>query len=234
MTRDQILAQLRQSAVPQLTVGTLTTDDQTVAIETLVAAEIPMLHIDIMDGQVWPKTTVGPEFVANLKTELKTDLIKDVHLLVNHPEEHILAHAAAGAGAISFSIEYTDDLAGCLKLIEQGGDHVLRGVSLNPATSLEIIEPFLTQIDFVILLAIGPDTGKETFFDDLPAKIATLRQWKPELLITIDGAVKKDNIGDVARMNPDFIATGSAVFDGIDPAGNIQFMKQKIAASQTA
>lgn len=226
MTRDQILAQLRQSAVPQLTVGTLTTDDQTVAIETLVAAEIPMLHIDIMDGQVWPKTTVGPEFVA----ELETDLIKDVHLLVNHPEDHILAHAAAGAGAISFSIEYTDDLAGCLGLIEQGGDHILRGVSLNPSTPLATIEPFLDQIDFVILLAIGPDTGKEVFFDTLPAKMDQLRQWKPELLITIDGAVKKDNVDRVARMEPDLIATGSAVFDGVDPAGNLAFMKGQIQA----
>jgi len=224
MSREATISTLRQSSVPQLTIGTLTTEDQPAAIQTLLAGEIPLLHIDIMDGIIWPKATVEPDFVASLET----DLIKDVHLLVDKPEEHITGHAQAGAGAISFSVEYTEDIANCLTLIEQGGEHILRGVSLNPDTDLATIQPHLSQIDFVILLAIGPETGKETFFDRLPAKIAQLREWKPELLITIDGAIKKDNVGSVAGMKPDFIATGSAVFDGVDPAGNITHMKGEI------
>lgn len=227
MARSEILSDLKKSPVSQLTIGTLTTDDQPAAIQTLLDGSIPLLHIDIMDGVIWPKATVGPDFVASLET----DLIKDVHLLVDKPEEHITAHAQAGAGAISFSVEYTDDIAACLSLIEEGGENILRGVSLNPDTPLETIQPHLDQIDFVIVLAIGPTTGKETFFDSIPAKIAQLREWKPELLITVDGAIKKDNVGSVAAMKPDFIATGSAVFDGVDPAGNITFMKSEISAA---
>ena len=228
MSRAQTLSQLRQASQPQLTIGTLTTEDQPSAVKTLVAGQIPLLHIDIMDGIIWPKSTVGPDFVA----QLQTDLIKDVHLLVDKPQDHIAAHAQAGAGAISFSVEYTDDIAACLTLIEEGGEHILRGVSLNPGTSLATIQPHLDQIDIVIILAIGPDTGKETFFETLPDKVATLRRWKPELLITIDGAIKKDNVGAVSKMGSDFIATGSAVFDGVDPAGNITEMKASIAAAQ--
>lgn len=227
MSRSQIISNLR-TGTPQLTIGTLTTEDQPAAIETLVAGGIPMLHIDIMDGIIWPKATVGPNFVA----ELETDLIKDVHLLVDKPEEVITAYCAAGAGAISFSIEYTADIAACLTLIEQGGEHILRGVSINPNTALESIQPHLDQIDFVILLAIGPDTGKETFFESIPAKVAQLRKWKRELFITIDGAIKKDNVGEVSRMGSDLIATGSAVFDGVAPATNITEMQAAIAAAQ--
>ena len=228
MSRSEIISTLR-TGQPQLTIGTLTTEDQPAAISTLLAGNIPMLHIDIMDGIIWPKTTVGPDFVASLET----DLIKDVHLLVDKPETHIAAHAQAGAGAISFSVEYTDDIAACLTLIEQGGESVLRGVSLNPNTPLETIQPHLDQIDFVIVLAIGPETGKETFFDSIPAKIAQLREWKPDLLITIDGAIKKDNVGEVSKMGSDLIATGSAVFDGVNPPANITEMQTSIA-SQTA
>ena len=229
MTRSEIISGLR-SPSPQLTIGTLTTDDQEAAIETLVDGGIPLLHVDIMDGTAWPKTTVGPDFVGGLQT----DLVKDVHLLVENPEEHIISYVAAGSGVITFCVEYTDDIGRCLSLIEQGGEQILRGASLNPGTSVEVIQPHLDRIDVVYLLAIGPDTGKETFFDALPAKIAQLREWKPDVLIVIDGAIKQDNVGEVSKMGSDFIATGSAVFDGNDAAANIREMKASIAAAQTA
>ena len=227
MPRTETISRLKGNQ-PQLTIGTLTTEDQPAAIQTLLAGDIPLLHIDIMDGIIWPKATVGPDFVASLDT----DLIKDVHLLVDKPETVIPSYCKAGAGAISFSVEYTLDIAECLSLIEHGGEHILRGVSLNPSTPLEVIKPHLGQIDFVIILAIGPLTGKETFFDLIPDKIKQLREWKPELLITIDGAIKKDNVAEVSKMGSDLIATGSAVFDGVDPAGNITEMKSAIADAQ--
>lgn len=225
MSRAQTVSRLRENGT-QLSIGTLTTEDQPAAIQTLLAGNIPLLHVDIMDGKIWPKATVGPDFVASLET----DLLKDVHLLIDRPEDQIAAFAAAGAGIISFSIEYTSDLGATLALIEASGEHILRGVSLNPATDLELIRPHLDHIDLVILLAIGPDTGGETFFEGLPAKVAQLRAWKPELLITVDGAVKKNNVAEVAKIGSDFIATGSAVFDGVDPAANITEMKTSIAA----
>ncbi|MBK1833219.1 hypothetical protein [Roseibacillus ishigakijimensis] len=227
MSRQATIDHLRANH-PQLTIGTLTTDDQLEAVQILRDHQIPLLHIDIMDGQVWPKATVGPEFLS----QLGSALLKDVHLLVAEPEVHIPLFTQAGADLISFSIEYSKDIAHCLQLITDGGDQILRGVSLNPDTDLALIQPHLADIDFVILLAIGPETGKETFFDTLPAKVKQLREWKPELLITIDGAIKKDNVGEVAKMGSDFIATGSAVFDGVDPAANITFMKGEIASAQ--
>ncbi|MGJ8725251.1 MAG: ribulose-phosphate 3-epimerase [Roseibacillus sp.] len=227
MSRTEIISRLKSNQ-PQLTIGTLTTEDQPAAIQTLVSGGISLLHIDIMDGIIWSKTTVGPDFVASLDT----DLIKDVHLLTDKPETHIPSYCQAGAGTISFSVEYTEDIGACLTLIEQGGENILRGVSLNPNTPLETIQPYLDQIDFVMVLAIGPDTGGETFFESIPAKVAQLREWKPELLITIDGAIKKNNVGEVSKMGSDLIATGSAVFDGVDPTGNITEMKASIASAQ--
>lgn len=226
MSRAQTISRLREKGT-QLSIGTLTTEDQSAANQTLIAGDIALLHVDIMDGRIWPKSTVGPDFVASLVT----DLLKDVHLLTDKPEDLIASYAEAGAGIISFSIEYTADIGATLALIEKGGTHILRGVSLNPATDLALIQPHLDHIDLVILLAIGPDTGGETFFESLPAKVAQLREWKPELLITIDGAVKKNNVGEVAQMGPDFIATGSAVFDGNDPAANIAEMQAAIATN---
>ncbi|MEO0425724.1 MAG: PA0069 family radical SAM protein [Pseudomonadota bacterium] len=147
---SDIIAGLRQPA-PQLTIGTLTHENQIEALQILADASIPLVHIDIMDETVWPKTTVGPDFTS----QLQTGLLKDVHLLIDQPDAQIPAFAEAGAAVISFCVEYTPDIGNTLSLIENGGEHILRGVSLNPSTPVETIEPYLAQIDLVILLAIG-------------------------------------------------------------------------------
>ena len=78
------------------------------------------------------------------------------------------------------------------------------------------------------MLAIGPETGKETYFDVVKERVAQLRELKPELLIAIDGGVKKHNMGDLAKMGSDLIVTGSAAFDGNDASANIEEMQQSI------
>lgn len=223
MTRTEKIELIRSR--PQLSVGTLTADmgDQNSALLLLKENDVNLLHFDVMDGQIWPNITVGSPFVAGLET----DLLKDVHLLIDHPEKHIPAFLKAGADLISFCVEYTEDIGATLALISENED-TLRGVSLNPATSVETIEPHLDEIDFVLLLGIGPDTGKELFFDQLPSKIEALLTRKSDLLICIDGGVKKDTLPQIAAMKPHFVVSGSAIFDGKDPIGNIAFFEQAL------
>jgi len=174
-----------------------------------------------MSGQV------GPSYVSGMKT----NLLKDVHLLIEEPEKHIANFAKAGSDIITFCVEYTANIGKTLSLIDDAEQDILRGVSLNPDTSLETIQPHLDQIDIVLLLAVGPETGKESFLHLIPEKIKTLRAWKPDLLIFIDGSVKQDNIGEIAEMGSDFIVTGSAVFNGQDASANIEAMQQAIAGN---
>lgn len=225
MTRSEKIDLIRSR--PQLSVGTLTADmgDQKAALQLLVENEVNLLHFDVMDGGIWHNITVGSPFVAGLTTSL----LKDVHLLIDKPEKHLAAFAKAGADLISFSVEYTDDLATTLALLSEFED-ILRGVSLNPATPVETIAPHLDQIDYVLVLGVGPDTGKETFLDDLPAKIEKLRNLKPDILICVDGAVKKETIAQIASMKPDFVVSGSAIFDGNDPVANLAFFHQALSS----
>jgi len=216
-----------KTGIPQLSVGTLTGSmmNQGREIETLKTAGVNLLHLDVMDGQAWPKITVGAPFLAGLET----DLIKDVHLLVVEPEKHVADFAAAGAGIITFQVEHTEDIAGTLKAIGDAG--ALRSVGIYPTTDFSKVTDYIDQIDIVFLIAIGPGTGKQTFFDVVQERMTQLRALKPELVIAIDGAVKKNNVGEIAQMGPDLIVTGSAVFDGNDAAQNIAEMNASIAAS---
>jgi len=225
MTRAEKIDLIRSR--PQLSVATLSADmgNQNAALQTLQENDVNLLHFDVMDGNIWPNITVGSPFVAGLKTAL----LKDVHLLINKPKQHIDAFAKAGADFISFSVEYTAHIDDTLARIS-AHENIVRGVSLNPGTAVSFIKKYLDQIDYVLLLGVGPYTGKEVFLDDLPAKIETLLAWKPDLLICIDGGVTKATIPQIAAMKPHFVVSGSAIFDGHDPVENLAFFNQVLSS----
>jgi ribulose-phosphate 3-epimerase len=223
MTKQDIISKLK-TGTPQLSIGTLTGSmmNQGKEISILEKAGINLLHLDVMDGQAWPKITVGAPFLAGLKT----DLIKDVHLLITQPENHIADFVSAGANIITIHPEHTEKFEETLDLIN--ASDALCSVGIYPSTPLETITPYLDKIDVVFVLSIGPDTGKETFFDRVAERVTKLRELKPELILAIDGAVKKNNMVDIATIKPDLIVTGSAVFDGNNAAANISEMKSLI------
>lgn len=225
MTRAEKIDLIRSR--PQLSVATLSADmgNQNAALQTLKENDVNLLHFDVMDGNIWPNITVGSPFVAGLKT----DLLKDVHLLINKPKQHIDAFAKGGADLISFSVEYTAHINDTLARISAHED-IVRGVSLNPGTSPSFIKDYLDQIDYVLLLGVGPYSGKELFLDDIPPKIKTLLERKPELLICIDGGVNKNTIAQISAMNPHFVVSGSAIFNNEDPVENLAFFNNAISA----
>lgn len=212
------------SEAPQLSIGTLTGDmmNQTGDVQTLEKAGMNLLHIDVMDGTVWPKISVGSGYVS----AIETSLLKDVHLLTSHPEKHVADFASAGADIITIQVEHCDDVSAALSSIREAG--CIASAGIYPTTPIEELLPHLDLCDMVIVLSIGPDTGKETFFDIVADRISQLKNAKPELILAVDGAVKKDNVGEIAAMNPDVIATGSAVFDGGDVPANISQMQSAI------
>jgi ribulose-phosphate 3-epimerase len=100
-------------------------------------------------------------------------------------------------------------------------------VSLDPSTSVEALRGVADKIDVCVLLAVGPDTGKQEFIAGLPEKISAVRALRDDIIVFVDGAVTKDNIGRIAAMGPNGIVTGSAAFAG-NPADNIRFMLEQI------
>ncbi len=230
MSQSAVIDSLR-SKPPKLSVGILAADamDYGAGVKLLEQFDV-LLHLDVMDGRVWPNITAGAPVLAGLRT----NLLKDVHLLIEEPEKHVAAFAKAGADVISFSIEHCGDVSATLDLIGQQQNAndpargIVRGVSLDPATPVDAIAAVVDKIDAVTLLAVGPTTGKQSFIDDLPAKIAAVRALNERIVIFVDGAVTKDNIGQLAAMGPNGIVTGSAAFAG-NPAENIQFMLEQIS-----
>jgi ribulose-phosphate 3-epimerase len=221
------------SPLPKLSVGILAADVMNFGAAIALVERFPvLLHLDVMDGRAWPKITAGAPLLAGMKT----GLLKDVHLLIDEPEIHFEDFAKAGADIISFSVEHSRDLNGALDQLgrlKNANDPqrgVLRGVSLDPDTPVDVLELVADKFDLVTLLAVGPATGKQEFLSRLPEKIAAVRRLRPDAIIFADGAITKENIGHIAALGVHGIVTGSAAFTG-NPAENIQYMLTQITAA---
>lgn len=221
-----------KKASPLISVGVLTADLMHLGseIEILESLGFQLLHFDVMDGQFCPPLTFGPAFVKGVKT----NLLKDVHLMINDPLDKLEGFVAAGADIITVNIESTRHIHRALQMlgkmenVNYSARGILRGVVLNPGTPVESVRPLLDDLEMVFLLAVNPGWSGQSFISQTKEKLLRLKQMIAEagrdVLVGIDGGIKKDNIVEVASWDVDIIVAGSAIFDGKDLKANAEFM----------
>lgn len=193
-------------------------------LEALDDAAVELAHVDVMDGVFCPQMTVGPGLVKALPSRF----VKDVHLMVDEPLHKVQAYVDAGAGIITFQLEATRHPHRVLQSL--AGKGVVRGVALTPGTPIGSVEPLLEELELVMILAVNPGWGGQSFIPGTERRIADLRRLiaEREIVVAIDGGVTKANIEYVASLRADVIVTGSAVYDGADPAANAQTMLDSV------
>jgi ribulose-phosphate 3-epimerase len=238
MKNKPLLNKLRK-ACPLISVGLLTADLMSLGSELklMESAGVKLLHFDVMDGCFCPMMTVGPVFIKSIKTPL----LKDVHLLINEPLEKLDDYAAAGADILTVHFESGPNIHSVLqKLGEMTNTNnpergILRGLALNPGTPIEVVTPLIDELEMVFLLAVKPGLRGQKFIPSTESRLGQLKQIisdsKKDILFGIDGGITRDNIKDVARLKPDIIVTGSAVFDGKAPLENARFMMNALIIS---
>jgi ribulose-phosphate 3-epimerase len=241
MQKTNIFNELRQAA-PLISVGVLTADLLSLGSELklLEQAGVKLLHIDVMDGCFCPMMTVGPPFI----NALKTPLLKDVHLMIEEPIDKIESYLAAGADMITVHAEsgrHIHQVLQALGKMASANDpdrEILRGLSLNPGTPIEVVEPVIEELEMVLLLAVNPGFAGQKFIPSTRQKIAKLRKLirdvGKDVMICVDGGIKKDNVAEVAAMEVDIIVTGSAVFDGKTPLENAKYMIETVTNAAKA
>lgn len=232
MADRSLLIEELKAASPLVSVGVLTADmmDLRGQLKLIEDAGVRLLHFDVMDGRFCPLLTFGPPFVK----AVETSLLKDVHLVIEEPLDQLDAFVAAGADVVTLHVEssrYVHRALQRLGELENANDPqrgIVRGIALNPGTPVETVRPLLDEIDLVFLVAVNPGWSGQPFAPCTSAKLVDLARMLDgvdrEILIAVDGGIKKTNIGTVAGMGVDIIVTGSAVFDGKDPGGNAAFM----------
>jgi len=235
MTREALLQSLKAGA-PHISVGALAADLLALGqdIARLEGSEAKMLHFDVMDGCFVPMLTAGPPLIK----AIKTTLLKDVHLVIEQPQEKLAEYAAAGADLIVVHVEaclHVHRVLQTLAGLRQASDPergILRGIAINPGTPLSVLEPILEMVDAVELLGIEPGWGGQslapTTFERAADIKRMIRASGKDILLMVDGGITKKNFAEIAKIGADIVVTGSAVFEGNDPVGNVRSMLETL------
>ena len=171
-----------------------------------------MIHVDVMDGHFVPNISMGPGIVRAIKSA--TSLPLDIHLMVDQPERHIEAFAAAGAESITVHFEVVVHLHRLFKQVRESGAKV--GLALNPLTPVSVVEGALPYLDLALVMSVDPGFGGQEFIPGSIARIEALRRMRdrvnPNCLIEVDGGVNSRNAAAIVAAGADVLVAGSAVF----------------------
>lgn len=184
------------------------------------------LHIDVMDGNFVPNISFGPVVMKSIRK--KSNMVFDVHLMIEEPTKYIKDFADAGADIIVIHQESTKHLHRAIMAVKEQGKKV--GISLNPATSLETLRYVLCLVDMVLIMSVNPGFGGQCFIDGSLQKIRDLKAMIDEagleVDIQVDGGISKDNIGEIVNAGANIIVAGSAIFGKEDVAKAVRELRE--------
>jgi len=190
-----------------------------------------LIHIDVMDGHFVPNITFGPLIVEACRRS--TSLPLDVHLMIENPERYIDDFARAGADWLTVHLEACVHLHRTVEQIRQCakklGRKILVGVSLNPATSLNLLDEILPFVDLVLIMSVNPGFGGQKFIPSSLEKIRRLKKIIEEknldVLIEVDGGVNPENASELISAGVDVLVAGSAIFKSKDYKKTISLLR---------
>lgn len=184
------------------------------------------IHIDVMDGAFVPSISFGMPVIETIRPI--TDQFFDVHLMINDPERYIDDFAKAGADGITFHVEATKNPAEVINLIHSKG--LKAGISLKPGTSIDVIVPYLKDLDLVLVMSVEPGFGGQEFLISAYDRISEIRKYLDDnnldVVLEVDGGIGKKNVKKVIQSGATAIVAGSAVFRKRSIKENIKKFKK--------
>lgn len=184
-----------------------------------------LLHLDMMDGHFVPNLTFGIPIINAIRKHTKLPF--DIHMMVFNPEKYLGELEKVGVQMISFHQEASIHQDRVIQEIKER--KIKAGIAINPATSINNIEPILPILDYVLIMSVNPGFGGQKFIYYTLEKVKKLKKIIQNngynTLIEVDGGIKAENIQLLKDAGADICVAGSAVFGKPDRKKAIDILK---------
>ena len=191
-------------------------------IKELENLDISYLHLDIMDGKFVPNSTYDAEEVKNIRK--MTSMFLDTHLMIENPENYINSYINAGSDSITFHFEATTNVKKIIKMIKD--KNLKCGISIKPTTNVDVLLPYLSEIDMVLVMSVEPGFGGQKFMDSALNKIKQLNNLRMEnhysYLIEVDGGINNETSKLCKNVGADIIVVGTYLMNSNDKKETIK------------
>jgi len=182
-------------------------------IESLEKAGADLIHIDVMDGHFVPNITIGPEVIKKIRPLTKVPF--DVHLMISPVDNFIEDFANAGSDIITIHPEATKDLKKSIELIKKFDKKV--GISLNPNSEIILVEPYLNDIDLILVMSVNPGFAGQKFKPEVLKKLEKIKKIivskNLKIDLEIDGGISFQNSMDAKNAGANILVSGSTIFN---------------------
>lgn len=187
-------------------------------IDLINKTEADFLHVDIMDGKFTEnKNYTFSNIVKFLKNNHKP---LDVHLMTENPSKYIKNYALLNTEYLTFHLEATNNPQRIIDEIHSYG--IKCGISIKPSTDISLLNPYLNDIELVLVMSVEPGMGGQKFLESTILKISELKQKQGNFLISVDGGINDETI---KLINPDMVVSGSYICMSDDYEKQIKSLK---------
>ncbi len=189
------------------------------------------LHLDIMDGHFVPNISFGPAVVKTIRPCAK--MFFDAHLMCSRPEILLEPFAKAGVDQMNIHVELGDQVTPLLWKIRSLGKKV--GLAINPPTAIGMVQPYLGQIDSLLIMTVNPGFGGQEFIHETLPKIQQAQAWRRDLKLNyrigVDGGINFTTSVECSRVGADTFISGTGLFGERSLGAAIKKMRKLVEAN---
>lgn len=184
------------------------------------------LHVDVMDGKFVPSISFGMPVIKSIRSA--SDIVFDVHLMIEEPIRYIKEFAESGADIITIHLEACENVKATIDKIHSFG--LKAGLSIKPKTEVEALIPYLDQVDMILMMSVEPGFGGQKYIEESTGRIEKVRAMLKERNLStdleVDGGINVDNVDNVLKAGVNVVVAGSAIFGGNIKEKTRKFMEK--------